>query len=315
MTPPKKSPALPQGFYDFMDGLTASEDDPCDRLDAYLRSEGVTRMEGFTPAVRSAVLDFLFDHPCNVQDMVWAAIRTHQGAADGPIAEILQVLVDIGADPNLANPHIDHQQSPSCPLHTVARWGRPDWVDAFASVGANLDIQNEHGFTPAMTAIEGGHDEVVLRLGAHGSQLATQKTQGTDANLLHLACTYNRPGLIAYLAGMGLDVNHCDQAGDYPATLAHESRECLSLLASLGANLHVHDKFGCSPARLAAENSAIDAFQFLLSQGADVDELAKDGESIRDVAHFKPEVAHVLRAHEAAIAARCATEEAMGVRP
>jgi ankyrin repeat protein len=88
-------------------------------------------------------------------------------AAQHGHAEIVQLLVDAGEDPNRYNP--DGNYSHSTPLHQAVIAGHHAAVRILVERGARLDIQDTvyHG-TPLGWAVYGGQTEIEKYLRAHG---------------------------------------------------------------------------------------------------------------------------------------------------
>jgi ankyrin repeat protein len=151
--------------------------------------------------------------------LMWAAAEGH--------AEVIQALVDGGANINklsayqkFIEPDEDKMQGgfvyPIIPkgrlsaLHFAARNGQKDAVQALIRLGADLDIVDEEGSTPAMLAILNGHYEVAAMLINAGTDFNIQDKFGRNllfiATDMHTLDASPRPGPKPYGAMDSLDI-------------------------------------------------------------------------------------------------------------
>ena len=94
------------------------------------------------------------------------------------------------------------------------------------------------------------------------------------------------PDMVRHLVDQGVGVNDIDIYGNSPlhyAARAHHA-EAVRELLELGADPNAINKDRCSPLRLAATKRAedLDTFKYLLQGGADLDEPADSGETVRE---------------------------------
>ena len=84
---------------------------------------------------------------------------------EGKAVEIVQRLLEHGADPNI--------RLPNCrgltPLHEASYLGSLETTRLLLSYGANIDEKDEEGMTPFQVASSLGHDEIVNLLLEHGA--------------------------------------------------------------------------------------------------------------------------------------------------
>lgn len=92
-------------------------------------------------------------------------------AADEERAEIVEVLIEHGADPNLRS------RGGVRPLHMAARYGLARCIRSLVVAGAEVDVRNAKGETPLYRAANLGHRAAVqelLRLGASVSVVSNK---------------------------------------------------------------------------------------------------------------------------------------------
>lgn len=169
-------------------------------------------------------------------------------AASYGLAEVCQVLLDAGADPN----HVSEDIYQTTPLH-VALIDRPAHLEAarvLLKAGADPD-QVVRDRTAATVAVANGTTEGLALLAEFG---ATFGARAADEDLLRhspLSLATRSHGRIAcarwLLEVAAVDVNEVDGSGNTPllTTLRSESEEILALLVEAGADLDLligHDE-------------------------------------------------------------------------
>ena len=89
------------------------------------------------------------------------------------------------------------------PLHSSARWGRPETTKMLLANGATPDAKDHRGWTPLHEAADGGHTRVVETLIAGGANV--NATDPCGRTPLHMADGVNGPhaGVIATLLWHG----------------------------------------------------------------------------------------------------------------
>lgn len=117
----------------------------------------------------------------------------------------------------------------------AAKNGDLELVKSCLSQGANIETQDEHGYTALMTTAHHNHLEVVKLLLEQNPNLDSKDYHGKTALML----THNK--------------------------------EILELLLNKGANIEAMDDDGSTPLMLAAQNGYIEKVKLLLEHGADYD--------------------------------------------
>ena len=84
----------------------------------------------------------------------------------GNAVEIVRLLLEHGADPNIRASTTRHS---STPLHEASSRGLLDIAQLLLSYGANVDVKNTKGKTPFQLAASAGHGEMTTLLLEHGA--------------------------------------------------------------------------------------------------------------------------------------------------
>lgn len=105
----------------------------------------------------------------------WSLAHSDRIEAD---FEMLQMLLTLGADPNVLNVHQDN------PLHVAARLGDLRAVTALCENGAEVDSLGCDGYTPFMHAAEGGWLEVAEYLLSQGANINAVNNRQESAAML-----------------------------------------------------------------------------------------------------------------------------------
>jgi ankyrin repeat protein len=132
---------------------------------------------------------------------LWAAIivpdaaqrenaNTNFIAAGDHYAEIVELLLDHGADANLIS------RDQGAPLHQAARAGGVELTRVLLAHGARAEIQgDDRGTTPLMLAAENAHPEIVKLLLAAGANANHRDTNGYTSLMHDWTVRSIRPGL------------------------------------------------------------------------------------------------------------------------
>jgi len=187
-------------------------------------------------------------------------------------------------------------------------------TDYFISKGLDLNSKDAAGNTAVNYAAKGGNIELIKKLIAKGVKyndnamiLAAQGTR-RDANGLEfykfletlkikptatgsngenvLAYIVKRPKqeeIISYFVSKGVDVNQTDKDGNTAFMVAAGANRDLATLELLSKNLkniNQVNKQGISALAMAVRGNSAEAVQFLLSKGADINVVDKNGENL-----------------------------------
>lgn len=193
-------------------------------------------------------------------------------------------------------------------LHTAAARGHKGVVEVLVHCGARVDSVDSKGRTPAMAAMQEGHQAVVeyligegaavnLHLVAYLGDAAKAKSlidAGADVNAkdcnvwtpLHYAVSCGHREVAQLLIAAGADLNaQADVRSfrrDYDCgTALHfavrgDHTELVELLIDSGADLEAKDKYGVTPLNWAVQNGRLEMVKLLIAKGANPNSQSKE---------------------------------------
>lgn len=197
------------------------------------------------------VMSIFIDRGASIKstNILQHAIPSHWSPDDN--FEMVNFLLDNGADPNGI---LDDKES-LLPLQLAAREGRKSVVRALLEHGADVDRQNDEGWTALHEAAKMGIDEVVRFL-VDDYNADTNKKLINGSVALHLAA----------------QANHI---------------RCVQALLDRGQNVNVTNSDGRTALHIAADNGCVEIVQFLLERDADVTiQDSRAGMTAMDIAEF-----------------------------
>ena len=189
----------------------------------------------------------------------------HQSIDGGYRQELIQTMIDHGADVNAINKRNETAFMKAC------KTGNVDAIKLLLSVGANPNIENDDGETWIHHTVIGNWSREVLQVViAHGGDV-NAATKGNITALM-LASRTGNADVINVLLAAGADPNITDADG---YTCLHDAidvgctKETLTAFINHGANIHAANKKGVTPLMGAVWKGNIDAIKVLLTAGAD----------------------------------------------
>ena len=221
--------------------------------------------------------------------------------------DVINVLLDAGADPNIADADGDTY------LHYAARgYWSTEVLQAILSQGVDVNATNKKNVTALMIACEKGEKDVInvlLNAGADTNiadgdgdtclhfaaqtDCSTEVLQailshGVDVNAtnkknvtaLMIACEKGKKDAINVLLNAGADPNIADADGDtcfHNAARRYCSTEVLQAIISHGVDVNATNKKNVNTLMLVCENMKEDAINVLLNAGADPNITDADG--------------------------------------
>jgi ankyrin repeat protein len=186
------------------------------------------------------------------------------GAAKQGRKEVVQLLLDRGADVNLTSTYGD------TPLVEAAKQGRKEVVQLLLDRGADVNLTPKYGDTPLVGAAKQGRKEVVQLLLDRGANMNLTSTFG-DTPLVE-AAKQGHKGVVQLLLDRGADVNLAFGCKNTPLVEATKQghKGVVRLLLDRGAGI---DRFSYFHLRRTALAEAADKgdesmVQLLLNRGA-----------------------------------------------
>jgi hypothetical protein len=176
-------------------------------------------------------------------------------------------------------------------LHAAAREGNIEAARLLITQGAEVNAQDDKGFTPLHVAVREdrepvlkvGQKSIVQLLLAAGADVDARDKKG--ATPLHHAALLRRMRAAKQLLVGGANVNVADMRGETALHKAvkSECRELVERLIAGGADVNAADKDGWTPLHIAAFHRCQEAFDLLVARGADPENRTGEGKSATDL--------------------------------
>jgi ankyrin repeat protein len=165
--------------------------------------------------------------------------------------------------------------------------------------GADINQQNNDGYTPLMKAIFLNQKEIAELLLDHGADINQQNKRGQTA--LIEAVLWGNKEIIELLLSRGADIDHTNKDGQTALIKAARwgNKEIIELLLSRGVGIDHTNKDGDTALIKAAStywgNKRM--IELLLGHGADINQANKDGKTalIGAVDHKSRQINNILR--------------------
>jgi ankyrin repeat protein len=180
------------------------------------------------------------------------------------------------------------RKSDNTPLHVASN---SDTVAVLIHAGASVNVQNEWGKTPLMTAVIRANIQTVTRLIQCGACCNTSDKEGKTA--LHYAVSQSNPNMniIQFLVEHGADLNSRTKSGCTPLFMAcwFGNREAAEWLCKAGASVNEANYIGHTPLCVLLkdhpfaegdEEQTVGFVEMLLSYGCDVNHRTDSGKSL-----------------------------------
>jgi ankyrin repeat protein len=203
--------------------------------------------------------------------------------ADSPKIEI-RADISLAAFDASTNLEAARQVSPAYALHAAAIYDRPDAAKRLIEGGVPVDMRNDGGLTPLMTAVSFGNVAVAETLIGLGADLGARNPAGHTA--LHIAALAGQADAARLLIAHGADKNaRLERNGETPLHFAalFGRLNVIDLLLDQGVDLNIRDNQGMSPLQYARRRLQANAVNRLIARGAQIDHLA-DAVNADDVA-------------------------------
>jgi ankyrin repeat protein len=186
---------------------------------------------------------------------------------------LLKTLLDVGADPNLAN------EDRMFPLEEVACWGHPQGCHLLLLHGANVHKKDTQGCTALHWAAKNGMNTTIDSLLAAGADVEAKNELGQTP--LHMACLDPNNSAVQALLHHHANVKARDSEGDTPlhSAVQYGDPELIDILLADGADIDARNKSGWTPLHLASSYRNIDTVRALLRHHADLYARTSDGKT------------------------------------
>jgi len=183
-------------------------------------------------------------------------------AAAGGYEDVIKIILELGADPNIAGPHSLRA------LHFTAGAGNVAATSALLAAAAKIEIEDDEGETPLFAAVRSGNEGVALMLMDHGAN--TEHVSKNGWTLLHHAAG---KGCNKVLRRLLKAVGKVDLVTSTGATSLHfaANESVAALLLSTGASVDVQDIEGICALHIAAENGDLPLVRRLIKAGGTAD--------------------------------------------
>ena len=187
--------------------------------------------------------------------------------------EVLQALIDHGADVNATNKHS------RTALMLASEKRQVDAIHVPLKAGSDTNIADVRGYTCLMRAVNGDYSKELLEtIIDHGADV--NATDKDNCTALMLACTNRHVGAIHVLLKAGSDTNIADVRGYTCLMNAVDgdcSEEMLETLIDHGAGVNATDKHSRTALIWACTRKHVDAIYVLLKAGSDTNIADENG--------------------------------------
>ena len=195
----------------------------------------------------------------------------HHAVSEGCSKEVLEAIVDHGADVNATDKDNETALMIACKKDNV------DAINALLNAGADSSIVDAYGCTCLLHAIDGGcSKETFLAIIDHGADVTVNEKQ----TALMKACQMGNLDVINILLNAGLNLNIASIGGNTFLHFAVEEyckREILQTIIKHGADVNAANKQNKTALYLACHKGNVDAINVLLRSGAHSSIASADG--------------------------------------
>ena len=206
----------------------------------------------------------------NSKDSPGGLTPLHEAARAGH-ADVAQVLIAAGADPNIPNRY------GKTPLYWATGGRTVEFVNLLIQAGSDVNAVDRFGSIPLREAATCSDDvttaKALINAGANvNPQPSRPPTLLPGGTPLSIAASKNNIKMVKLLASHGADVNGRNDAGNPPVQVAAFAGlpELIKLLIEAGSPVNVQDQVGDTPLHDAALQGHVEAARVLVGAGAAV---------------------------------------------
>lgn len=134
--------------------------------------------------------------------------------------------------------------------------------------GANFDVKNDNGETPAYLAAGNSNLNLLKYLVDYGANINTNNKQGLS--MLNNAIESRYTDIAKYLINNGINLENADAQGSTPlmSAISKNNLEVVKLLLAKDVNLETQDSNGMNAILIAAKEGNLEILKLLVNQGA-----------------------------------------------
>jgi len=229
-----------------------------------------------------------------VMELLVQGVNVNEQSVDGTSAlhwavyhqdvELAQSLLDLGADPDMANEY------GATPMTVAAEHGQLAIMRLLIEAGGDIKSPNGEGQTLLMSVARTGNTGTAQLLLENGADVNARENWGGQTALMW-ASAQRHPDMVRLLAAHGSDVNARSHGHDWQRLVTSEPRkkqldqggftpllyaaregceDCVTALLDAGADINMPGLWGRTPLLMALENLHYDTAGILVERGADI---------------------------------------------
>ena len=220
------------------------------------------------------VLEAMIEHDADVNAANKDSITSLMIACQKGNIEAINVLLNAGADPNISDGKYG-----SCIQHAVIGGSSKEVLETIIDHGADVNAKNKHNITALMQACKRGDVEIINILLSAGADSSIADTNGATS-IHYAVVGGGSKGTLQAIIDHGADVNASNKDNVTALMMAcwMGNVEAINVLLNTGADLNIADgKLGITCIQLAVcKSCSKDVLEALIDHGADVNATNKD---------------------------------------
>ncbi|KAJ7759528.1 ankyrin repeat-containing domain protein [Mycena metata] len=187
--------------------------------------------------------------------------------------DVVKFLIEHGADVNAEN------ENGYTSLYLASQNGHLDIVKFLVENNANIEASDKYGYTSLYRASANGHLEVVKFLIEHGANTEASNKGGWTS--LSIASHNGCLDVVKFLIEHGANIEARVKSGYTSLSMASENGhlDVVKFLIERGANIEARGAYGPTSLFLASENGHLGVVKFLIEHGADINTRSSYGQT------------------------------------